>query len=66
METTISIKESTVQMLAQIKKKMNLKNMDEVIVEIVRKAEDLPKTRFGSQPNLKSFKKEERAKFHEL
>jgi len=66
METTISIKESTVQMLAQIKRKMNLKNMDEVIVEIARKAEDLPKTRFGSQPSLNSFKKEERAKFHEL
>ena len=66
METTISIKESTAQMLAQIKRKMNMRSMDEVIVEIVRKAEDLPKTRFGSQPTLKSFKREERAKFHEL
>ena len=66
METTIAIKESTAQMLAYVKKKMNAKSMDEVIVEVVRKAENLPKSRFGSQPNLKSFKREERAKFHEL
>ena len=66
METTIAIKESTAQMLAHIKKKMNARSIDEVIVNAVRKAENLPKSRFGSQPNLKSFKKEERAKFHEL
>ncbi|MDO8460578.1 MAG: hypothetical protein Q7S74_05690 [Nanoarchaeota archaeon] len=66
METTISIKQSTAQMLAQLKKKMNMKSMDEAIVEIMRKSENLPRSRFGSQPSLKSFKKEERAKFHEL
>lgn len=66
METTIAIKESTAQMLAYIKKKMNARSMDEVITEVVRKAEKLPKSRFGSQPDLKSFDKSERAKFHEL
>ena len=66
METTIAIKESTAQMLTHIKKKTNARSLDEVIVSAVRKAENLPKSRFGSQQNLKSFKKEERAKFHEL
>lgn len=66
METTIAIKESTAQMLAYIKKKMNVKSIDEVIVEAIRKSENLPKSRFGSQPDLKSFKRDERAKFHEL
>jgi hypothetical protein len=66
METTISIKESTAQMLALLKRKMNMKSMDETIVEVVRKAENLARSRFGSQPNLKSFSREERAKFHEL
>ena len=66
METTISIKQSTAQMLAQLKKRMNMRSMDEAIVAVIRKSENLPISRFGSQPNLKSFKKEERAKFHEL
>ncbi len=66
METTIAIKESTAQMLAYIKKRMNAKSIDEVIVEVVRKAENLPKSRFGSQPGLKSFKRGEKARFHEL
>ena len=66
METTIAIKESTAQMLAFIKKKMNAKSIDEVIVEVVRKVENLPKSRFGSQPDLKPFRREEKAKFHEL
>ncbi len=66
METTIAIRESTAQILTIMKKRMKAKNMDEVIVEIVRKAENLPKSRFGSNPNLKSFSKEERANFHEL
>ncbi|MBS3081018.1 hypothetical protein J4221_06080 [Candidatus Pacearchaeota archaeon] len=66
METTIAINQSTAQMLAYIKKKMNARSIDEVIVEIVRKVENLPKSKFGSRPDLKSFKREERAKFHEL
>ena len=66
METTIAIKERTAQMLAHLKKRMNARSVDQVITEIVRKSENLPKSRFGSQPRLKSFKEEERAKFHGL
>ena len=64
METTIAIKESTAQILSYLKKRMNVRSLDEVIIEAVRKAENLPKSRFGSQPKLKSFREEERARFH--
>ena len=64
METTIAIKESTAQLLAQLKRRMNAKNMDEALREIIRKSENIKKSRFGSQPNLKEFKEEERAQFH--
>ncbi len=66
METTIAIKESTAQILTRLKRKMNAKNMDEIIIEIIRKSENIKKSRFGSQPNLKEFKEEERAQFHGL
>jgi len=61
METTIAVKESTLQLLVNIKKKMNAKNMDEIIIEITRKSENIQKSRFGSQPSLKEFTEEERA-----
>ena len=66
METTIAIKESTAQILTRLKRKMKAKNMDEIIIEIIRKSENIKKSRFGSQPNLKEFKEEERAQFHGL
>ena len=66
METTIAVKESTIQLLTQIKNRLKAKSMDEVIVQMARKTEGLSKSRFGSQPSLKSFKREERAIFREL
>lgn len=66
METTIAVKESTVQMLMRLKKSMGARSMDEVIVTISRKAENLPASRFGSQPKLKPFRSEERGLAHEL
>ena len=66
METTIAIKENTAQLLTRLKRKMKAKNMDEIIIEIIRKSENIKKSRFGSQPNLKEFKEEERAQFHGL
>ena len=66
METTIAIKESTAQLLTSLKRKMNAKNMDEAIIEMIRKSENIKKSRFGSQRNLKEFKEEERAQFHGL
>ncbi|MEK6893042.1 MAG: hypothetical protein AABX07_02470 [Nanoarchaeota archaeon] len=66
METTIAVKESTIQLLTQLKNRLKARSMDEVIIEMARKTEGLSKSRFGSQPSLKLFKKEERANFREL
>ena len=66
MVTTIAVKESTLQLLTQIKKKMGADSLDEAIVKVMQKADDMPITRFGSQPKLKKFSESERARFHDL
>ena len=66
MTTTIAVKENTAQLLTSIKKKMGFGSIDETIIKIIEKAEKIPNSRFGSQPNLKKFKEEERAYSHEL
>lgn len=64
--TTIAVKESTAQLLVRMKKEMGANSLDEAIVQILQKIENIPKTRFGSQPKLKQFDEKERAHFHEL
>lgn len=66
MVTTIAVKESTAQLLTKVKKKMDASSLDETIVKILQKVENIPHSRFGSQPKLKKFKEEERARFHGL
>ncbi len=66
MTTTIAVRESTVQLLNRLKKEFGTTSLDETIIKIVQKVEGLPKSRFGSQPKLKSFTEKERAQFHEL
>ncbi len=67
METTIAVKESTAQLLMYLKRKLDARSMDETILKIAKKAENLPSSRFGSQlKSLKPFKENERAASHEL
>lgn len=66
MTTTIAVKESTAQLLAKFKEKMKANSIDEAIVKMLQKAENIPISRFGSQPKLKSFSDKERAGSHEL
>ncbi len=66
METTISVKESTVQMLMQLKQRLEAKSLDETIIRMIQKAEKIPVSRFGSQPTLKKFTERERKKDREL
>ena len=66
MVTTITVKESTVQLLAKVKEKLGAVSLDETIVKVLQKAENIPSSRFGSQPKLKKFSEKERARFHEL
>ncbi len=66
MTTTIAVKESTAQLLISMKKKMGLSSIDETILKIVHKIENVPASRFGSQPKLRKFEHSERGQFHEL
>ena len=66
MVTTIAVKESTLQLLTKIKERMNASSLDEAIVKLLQKAENVPISRFGSQPKLKQFSEKERARFHGL
>lgn len=67
METTIAVKKSTVQLLLRLKQKLEARSLDETIMKVIQKAENMPSSRFGSQKNkLKSFKESERATTHEL
>ena len=66
MVTTIAVKESTLQLLTSLKKKMGVDSLDKAIVKVIQEIENVPSTRFGSQPKLKKFSETERAKLHEL
>ena len=66
MTTTIAVKESTLQLLSRMKKRLDAGSIDETIVRILRKVENVPLSRFGSQPKLKQFKENERSNSHEL
>ena len=66
MVTTIAVKESTAQYLAKVKEKLGAASFDETIVKVLQKTENMPSSRFGSQPKMKKFSEKDRARFHEL
>jgi len=66
MTTTIAVKESTVQLLVKVKEKLGTNSLDETILKVLQRAENVPSSRFGSQPRLKKFSERDRSKFHEL
>ncbi len=65
MTSTIAVKENTLQMLNNLKGKFKAKSLDETIIKIIKKIENIPDSGFGVQPKLKSFKESERATFRE-
>lgn len=66
MATTIAVKESTLQLLAKVKKKIEASSMDEAIQLLLQKFEHVPSSRFGAQPRLGKFEEKDRMKSHEL
>jgi len=66
MDTTIAIKENTLQILSNLKEKMKARSVEDVIIKILQKSGNISKTRFGSNSKLKKFQEKERANAHEL
>lgn len=66
MSTTVEVKRNTARVLEELKKKYGAKSIDETVKRLMSKAENIPDSRFGSHPEMKAFKREDEAGFHEL
>ncbi len=53
-------------MLNMLKERLSVKSYDELIRMMALEKLNLPKSMFGVNPRLSSFKEEDEAEFHEL
>ena len=53
-------------MLEELKKKYGARSIDETVKRLISKAENIPDSKFGSHPEMKAFRREDEARFHEL
>ncbi|MHA1489261.1 MAG: hypothetical protein ACTSRI_06365 [Promethearchaeota archaeon] len=64
MNTTIQIKQNTLEKLKKLKGQRNLNSYDELINKLIEEAIDIPKSMFGiDKGKLKEFNKEDRLEF---
>lgn len=66
MSTTIQVSRKTLQLLNMLKERLSVKSYDELIRMMALEKLNLPKSMFGVNPRLSSFKEEDEAEFHEL
>ena len=65
-KTTVEVKRTTLQALEGLKAELGARSLDETIQALIRKAKNIPRSKFGAHPNMKPFTAEDEAKFHEL
>ena len=63
---TIKIEESTLQLLKEVKEKINAKNFDDAIRKLSETRVRIPKSMFGAHPEMSSFTEKDKVRFHEL
>jgi len=64
MNTTIQIKQNTLERLKKLKELRDFNSYDELINTLIEEAMDIPKTMFGiDKGKLKKFNKEDRLEF---
>lgn len=66
MSTTVEVKKNTARALEELKKKYRARSIDETVKQLIRKAEDIPDSMFGSHPEMKPFTSRDEARIHEL
>jgi predicted CopG family antitoxin len=66
LPTTVQVAEKTLQMLNKLKKEIGAKSHDEVIRMLISERKKIPRSMFGSNPNLRPFSQKDEAEFHEL
>jgi predicted CopG family antitoxin len=64
--TTVQVAEKTLQMLNELKKEVGARSHDEVIRMLISERKKIPRSMFGSNPNLRPFSRKDEAEFHEL
>jgi hypothetical protein len=66
MNTSIQISKKTLKKLKQLKKVYNSPTYDDLINNLIKKAEDIPDSKFGiDKSKLNEFKREDRIAFRE-
>ena len=65
-KTTVEVKRTTLQALEVLKAELGARSLDETIRALIRKAKNIPMSKFGAHPKMRPFTVEDEAKFHEL
>jgi len=65
-KTTVEVKKTTLQALEELRDELGAKSLDETIRAVIRKARNVPESRFGAHPEMRPFTGEEEAQAHEL
>ena len=66
MNTTIQVNKITLEKLKKLKENMNFSSYDELINELIMKAQDLPDSMFGiDKGKIKKFSREDRLELRE-
>lgn len=60
LPATIQVSERTFQLLKNIKKEMKARSYNQVIKSLILERKNIPKSMFGSNPQLKSFSQEDK------
>lgn len=66
MPTTIQVRESTLQLLKEMKGEYEAKTYDTVINRLIELKNDIPISRFGAHPEMTEFTEEDEGEFHDL
>jgi hypothetical protein len=66
MSTTVELKKTTAKVLEDLKRKYRARSMDETVMKLIGKAENIPESMFGAHPRMGTFTKKNEAKLHEL
>lgn len=66
MATTIQVRNLTLDKLLSLKTKYKLKSYDELLNRLISIEKNIPKSKFGVHPEMKSFTKKDEIDFHEL
>jgi len=65
-KTTVEVKKTTLQALEELRSELGVKSLDEAIKVLIRRVRNVPESRFGAHPEMKSFTCKDEASAHEL